>query len=261
MDLTRQLYTDYILSETLSVFIFQMTLCVGLLSTNQLPEYNEPPSRAVAFTRLMAGMIMQIKMSSELRQGLDKMKFAINHPWKFDKMKFAFIAGFCQVTNIIVVTFLNYFTIIDATTVIDVVMNFLALEVIADLDDIFFAVHSGDEIGVQMVLNEDGLYDKLLTIETTTSDDAEINDRDPDLEGINKFELSSASEWYEQLFAQEKGSLKGLMPKSLMIKFMGERDFWNKVGRVIYLFYRSLFVVVWYYFLPFFAIILQFVLI
>ena len=204
LDLTRQLYTDYIISETLSVFIFQMTLCAGLLATNELPQYNEPPSRAVAFTRLMAGMIMQVNMSKELKQGLEKMKFAINHPWKFDKVGFAFLAGFCQATTIMVVTFLNYFTIIDATTVIDIVMNFLALAVIAELDDMFFAVHGSKEIGVEMVKNEDGQYDELYTIETTTSDDAEMNKIDEDLEGINKFELSEASDWYESLFAQRE---------------------------------------------------------
>lgn len=237
-----------------------MTLCAGLLATNELPDYNEPPSRAVAFTRLMAGMIMQVTMSVELKQGLEKMKFAINHPWKFDKVGFAFLAGFCQATVIMVVTFLNYFTIIDATTVIDIVMNFLALAVIADLDDMFFKVHGSSEIGVEMVKNEENKYDELYTIETTTSDDAEMNTKDPDLEGINKFEPSDASIWYEHLFANDQGSLKKLQPESLKIKFM-ERSCSNKFMRMIYHLYRSLYVVVWYYFLPFFAIILQFVLI
>ena len=95
LDLTRQLYTDYILGETLCCFVFQMALCVALLATSQLPDYNEPPTRSVAFTRLMAGMIMQVKMSKELKQGLEKMKFANNHPWKFDKPGFAFMAGLC----------------------------------------------------------------------------------------------------------------------------------------------------------------------
>ena len=187
LDLTRQLYTDYIISETLSVFIFQMTLCAGLLATNELPEYRVPPSRAVAFTRLMAGMIMQVTMSQELKQGLEKMKFAINHPWKFDKVGVAFLAGFCQATTIMVVTFLNYFTIIDASSVIEIVMNFLALAVIAELDNMFFAVHGSGEVGVEMVKNEKGLYDELITKETTTSDDADYNLIDDDLTGINVF--------------------------------------------------------------------------
>ena len=102
-----------------------------------------------------------------------------------------------------VVTFLNYFTIIDATSVIDIVMNFLALAVIAELDDYFYAIHDEDEFGVKMVRNKGGAYDSLYTIETTTSDDAEMNTKDLDLKDINKFKPSLACVWYEQLFGGE----------------------------------------------------------
>ena len=46
-----------------------------------------------------------------------------------------------------------------------------------------------------MVDNEGGLYDRLYTVETTTSDDAG-QERDGELQGINKFEMSSAATWY-----------------------------------------------------------------
>ena len=70
------------------------------------------------------------------------------------------------------VTLLNYFTIIAAETVIDIVMNFLALAVIADLDDFFFTAHGENELGKRMVKNDDGEYTDLYKIETTTSRDA-----------------------------------------------------------------------------------------
>ena len=76
------------------------------------------------------------------------------------------------------VTLLNYYTIIDANTVKDVVMNFLALAVIAEMDDFFYQIHDADEIGVKMVENQGGLYNHLYTIETTTSQDAEMNEED-----------------------------------------------------------------------------------
>ena len=53
------------------------------------------------------------------------------------------------------VTLLNYYTIVSAESVIDVVMNFLALEVIAKLDDYFFVAHGNSELGKVMVLNAD----------------------------------------------------------------------------------------------------------
>ena len=118
-----------------------MALCGAVLFTSEMPLYDKPPTIAVAFTRLMAGMFMQIKMSKELKEGLDKMKYAINHSWKFQNERLAYLAGFFQSTTIIVVTILNYYTIIAATEVIDIVMNFLALAVIAELDDFFFEAH------------------------------------------------------------------------------------------------------------------------
>jgi hypothetical protein len=71
-----------------------------------------------------------------------------------------------------IVTLLNYYTIIAAETVIDIVMNFLALAVIAELDDFFFIAHGKNELGKRMVLNEDGEFTDLYKIETTTSIDA-----------------------------------------------------------------------------------------
>ena len=81
-------------------------------------------------------------MANELKQGMDKMKYALNHRWKFDNVIFAWSSGFFQTTSIAAVTILNYITILQAETVIDIVMNFLALAVIAELDDYFFVLHN-----------------------------------------------------------------------------------------------------------------------
>jgi len=70
-------------------------------------------------------------MSSELKEGMQKMKYALNHPWKMNQPQMAFFCGLFQATIIILVTLLNYYTIVSAESAIDVVMNFLALEVIA----------------------------------------------------------------------------------------------------------------------------------
>ena len=109
-----------------------------------------------------------------------------------------------------------------------------------------------------MVMNEDGLYDKLFTIETTTSDDAMQDFQDPDLTDINKFEKSSADIWYMSkiLNRDENERLEG-MPENFKVQF-SDRDCMNKIMRAVYLVYRSAYVVIWYYFMPFLAMILQF---
>ena len=109
--------------------------------------------------------------------------------WKFDAPRLAFAAGFMQSTAVFIVAILNYYTIVAATEVIDVVMNFLALLVIAEIDDFFFEAHSPEELGRKMVHNEDGEYDELYRIETTTSKHgkANTNANKPWLNGLNLF--------------------------------------------------------------------------
>ena len=50
----------------------------------------------------------------------------------------AFLAGFLQATMVLTVEMVNYIALITNTTHLDIVMNFLALAVIADFDDFFY---------------------------------------------------------------------------------------------------------------------------
>ena len=86
----------------------------------------------------MAGIIMHTRMSEEFTQGLQKMKYSLNHPWKFETPKNAFFAGMLQTLVLIMVTFCNYFVIIGEKDVSNVLINFLALLVISELDNFFF---------------------------------------------------------------------------------------------------------------------------
>ena len=86
MDLERKIYKEYLLSEMVSIFIFQMVLCLGVWQTRDAVAFDLPPTIPIAFTRMMAGLFMQIHMSRELKEGMDKMKYVLNHPWKFDSV-------------------------------------------------------------------------------------------------------------------------------------------------------------------------------
>ena len=75
------------------VFLFQIILCYCVINTqsvlaslsfSQLGDIPGVVSWELAFTRLMAGIIMHTRMAEEFNSGLNKMKFVLNHPWKFD---------------------------------------------------------------------------------------------------------------------------------------------------------------------------------
>lgn len=59
------------------------------------------------------------------------MKYAVNHQWKFVDFRVAFLCGFLQAFNVIVVELVNFAALLTNGTIMDVIMNFLALEVIA----------------------------------------------------------------------------------------------------------------------------------
>lgn len=67
------------------------------------------------------------------------MKFCINHSYRFDNWKMAFIAGFLQAVSILVIETVNFIVIMTSDTFLSVVMNFMALAIISEFDNAFYA--------------------------------------------------------------------------------------------------------------------------
>lgn len=85
--------------------------------------------------RFIAGIVLHLNLQSELRQGLDVMKFANNHEYRFLNYRIAWLAGCMQFFMIITVEMVNFIAILNSTTILDVVMNFMALTIIAEFDN------------------------------------------------------------------------------------------------------------------------------
>jgi len=137
----------------------------------------------------MAGLLMQIWCISELASGLDKMKFSVNHRYKFERPFLAFCSGFCQASIMMALILINYYVIMAAETVMDVIMNFLALMVISEIDDQFYEMLNKEDFASKIVKNEDDVYDELIKIETTSSSRGQKVDEFPD-SNINEFKPS-----------------------------------------------------------------------
>ena len=74
---------------------------------------------------------MHTKMTKEIGDGMNKMKYAINHKWKFSRWRYAFLSGLGQTLIGYLVAVISYFVIIFDDTVLDIVKDFVALEVIS----------------------------------------------------------------------------------------------------------------------------------
>ena len=98
------------------------------------------------------------------------MKYAVNHPWKFEYnggMALAWLSGFLQASMVMVVEATNYIALVTNQTHIEIVMNFLALAVIADFDDFFYGALFDNEY--KTVITNQKVYEKFLVQQTTTS--------------------------------------------------------------------------------------------
>ena len=69
-----------------------------------------------------------------------------------------------------VITGINYLVITVSDTVLDIAKDFTALMIISYFDDIFGALEGGNELAKDVI--NDLEYEKIFTIETTTSKDA-----------------------------------------------------------------------------------------
>ena len=148
------------------------------------------------------------------------------------------------------VVILNYWAIQLADNPLDIVMNFLALVVVSEIDDYFFVSHR-DIICKDIIENLESDWSYLFKIQTTTSTDARPWEKNPE---VNLMEKPRDVEWIDLMKAREQDTK---LPQYLRIEF-SERSLSNKICRVIYCCFRILYVTLWFYYLPYLSIIFEF---
>ena len=103
------------------------------------------------------------------------MKYSINHPWKFESWWGAFNCGLLQFTILLLVEFVSMMVLLLQQSVLDVLMNFLALTIITEFDDYLFETLYNDPIshlikdGVANFGGKERQLSDIVKIETTTS--------------------------------------------------------------------------------------------
>ena len=69
--------------------------------------------------------------------GVNMMKYSLNHFWKFKSPMEAYMSGLLQVSVAALITLINYFVILQSEHVLDLAKDFIALMIIADFDNAF----------------------------------------------------------------------------------------------------------------------------
>ena len=74
------------------------------------------------------------------------MKFALNHNYRFENYKIAFLSGLLQASMIFIVEIVNFFAIMTSFTIFECVLNFMALAIISEFDDAFYSALGEDKM-------------------------------------------------------------------------------------------------------------------
>lgn len=83
-------------------------------------------------------MMLHLQLQDEIALANNIMKYVNNHPGNFYSWTVPFILGFMQASMIGLLEVVNLINICAQTDVMDIVMNYVAMAVVADFDDLFY---------------------------------------------------------------------------------------------------------------------------
>ena len=105
----------------------------------------EPVSAPIVLTRFICGLVFHIYVRAEFEQGFKNMKFALNHPWKFERPVLAFFVGYMQTLVVFAIELINYILVVGSNTHMDIILGFLALIFIVNFSSFFFQPQTDPE--------------------------------------------------------------------------------------------------------------------
>lgn len=197
---------------------------------NPLASY--PTSMGIVIARFFCGIILHMSLQEELYSGLDKMKFSLNHHYRFENYLIAFLSGLLQTLSILAIEVVNFIMILTTQTYLDVVMNFMALLIISEFDDSFYSALG--KTPVKEIIETPENYEDLYKITRTSCRFASATD-----ENKNEDDTVPAS--------MEKNDYFG-------ITFVSRGPV-RMALRLIYKVFRVLLISLWFYFMPFVAML------
>ena len=154
-----------------------------ITSEDMIVAFKEmPESTNITLCRFLCAVFLHITLVPELLQGLNMMKFANNHWWMFRSWRRAYCIGMMQMGIVFTVETVNLVVLVTNNTIMDIIMNFLALVIISEFDDYFINTVSDKVMSLFLESGEmeiaDGKtasLDKVVKIRVTTSEYARFD--------------------------------------------------------------------------------------
>ena len=115
-----------------------MLVMLVLFSTEDEGQGLKPanvPSDMIA--RFICAMLLHVQLEGEVRRALSMIKFYNNHPDKFINKTAPVIIPLMQLSAAIFTEFINILLICSTTKTMNIIKEFIALGVIAQIDDFY----------------------------------------------------------------------------------------------------------------------------
>ena len=182
----------------------------------------------IMFARFICATILHLSCVDEVHAGLEMMKYAVNHPYKFNVPSVAWMSGLLQYMSCLTVEMANIGVICAANDTIDIVFNFIALAIIAEFDNYVYGSMKNESF---KELTNRKFCKKVLVIHHTTS------------KKCREYEKSDVKD--------ENGEFR---PLGILFK---HRELRNKIMFVCYKIFRCFYVSCFYYFMPFSVVVMS----
>lgn len=111
-----------------------------LLSSDEwYPYFFKLVNPLIMFARFICTSILHLSLIDELTVALELMKYSINHPYKFNDYKIAWLSGLLQVVSVMAIELASIGVICAATETIGIIFNFIALSIVGEFDNYVYA--------------------------------------------------------------------------------------------------------------------------
>lgn len=130
------------------------------------------PTVPIVFARFTCGFGLHMALQHQMKAGMNHIKLVLNHPYRFQNPSEPLTLGFMQTFASISIEIVNLIVILTSNTILDVVMNFMALAVIAEFAEFFYGAQS-NTIMNDIIDPDNEFFNDLYVVTRTTSNRAD----------------------------------------------------------------------------------------
>ncbi len=122
------------------VFIFFLQIILSILVGLQIFSSDftfKMGEFSVFITRFICAIMLHVRLETEVRQGLNMIRYLINHSHEFSSTIVPFMVAQMQLSAALLTEIINICLICGQNSIMDAIINFIALGAISEIDNYY----------------------------------------------------------------------------------------------------------------------------